>query len=253
MLPNFIVNPKPIQWGKDNKQVACQMYTSHMRKNGHPDLCVHKCGFIVHSKLGWLGASPDERVTDPSSQYVNGTVEFKCPYAYRDKKLQEAYKDEHFYCGLNDNGTIFLKVTHQYYHQVQLQLLIDSDIFVWCNFCIYNTKGVLVQRIFLDLKWCTDNIPKLEEYYDNFMLPEIVFPQNKPPYFLSYCVYVLSRVHNIYTERVCPTLHMLCTNTLRKVMTQQPLTAKVLIKLKPYATLKFWQIRACDVLKMRVD
>ena len=36
-------------------------------------------------------------------------------------------------------------------------------------------------------------------------------------------------------------------------MMQQPLTAKVLIKLKPYATLKFWRIRACNVLKMRVD
>ena len=66
------------------------------------------------------------------------------------------------------------------------------------------------------------------------------------------CV-VISRVHNIYMERECPTLHMLCTNTLRKVMMQQPLTAQVLIKLKPYATLKFWQIRACNVLKMRVD
>ena len=48
-------------------------------------------------------------------------------------------------------------------------------------------------------------------------------------------------------------LHMLCTNTLRKVMMQQPLTAKVLIKLKPYVTLKFWQIHACYVLKMRVN
>ena len=57
-------------------------------------------------------------------------------------------------------------------------------------------------------------------------------------------VYVISKVHNIYTERECPTPHMLCTNTLRKVMTQQPLTVKVLIKLKSYATL---QIRACKV------
>ena len=66
--------------------------------------------------------------------------------------------------------------------------------------------------------------------------------------------YILkARVHNIYTERECPTLHMLCTNTLRKVMTQQPLTAKVLIKLKPYVTLKFWQVSACNVLKMCVD
>ena len=69
----------------------------------------------------------------------------------------------------------------------------------------------------------------------------------------QYFTLFISRVHNIYTERECPTLHMLCTNTLRKVMMQQPLTAKVLIKLKPYATLKFWQIRACNVLEMRVD
>ena len=49
---------------------------------------------------------------------MNGIVEFKCPYAYRDKALQEACKDENFYCGINDNGTIFLKLTHQYYYQV---------------------------------------------------------------------------------------------------------------------------------------
>ena len=76
--------------------------------------------------------------------------------------------------------------------------------------------------------------------------------QNNPVAIFPYQS-LLSRVYNIYTERKCPTFHMLCTNTLRKVMTQQPLTAKVLIKLKPYMTLKFWQIRACNVLKMRVD
>ena len=30
----------------------------------------------------------------------------------------------------------------------------------------------------------------------------------------------------IYTETECPPLHMLCTNTLRKVMAQLPLTTK---------------------------
>ena len=70
---------------------------------------------------------------------------------------------------------------------------------------------------------------------------------------VCYYTMILPRVHNIYMERERPMLHMLCTNTLRKVMTQQPLTAKVLIKLKPYATLKFWQVSTCNVLKMRVD
>ena len=108
--------------------MACQTYISHMRRNGHPDLCMHRCGFIIHSKLGWLGASPDGRVTDPSLQCVNGIIEFKWFYAYGDKALQEACKDEHFYCGLNGNGTIFLKVTHQYHHQVQLWLFVGPDM-----------------------------------------------------------------------------------------------------------------------------
>ena len=83
-----------------------------------------------------------------------------------------------------------------------------------------------------------------EQFYD-FIIHSLVYG--------SLMMSIVSRVHNIYTERECPTLHMLCTNTLRKVMMQQPLTAKVLIKLKPHATLKFWQTRACNVLKMRVD
>ena len=71
---------------------------------------------------------------------------------------------------------------------------------------------------------------------------------NKQPLFYAHTNWIIPRVHNIYKERDCPTLHMLCTNTLRKVMTQLSLTAKVLIILKPYATpLKFWQIRACNL------
>ena len=60
---------------------------------------------------------------------MHGIVEFKCPYAYRDKALQDACKDENFYCGINDNCTIFLKLMHQYYHQVQLQLFVGLDMF----------------------------------------------------------------------------------------------------------------------------
>ena len=52
-------------------------------------VCICKRGFIIHSKLSWLGASPDGRVTDPSSQHANGIVEFKCLYAYKDKVLQK--------------------------------------------------------------------------------------------------------------------------------------------------------------------
>ena len=41
---------------------------------------VEKCGFIIHPTKGWLGASPDGRVTDPTSEKPCGIIEVKCPY-----------------------------------------------------------------------------------------------------------------------------------------------------------------------------
>jgi hypothetical protein len=40
--------------------------TTHANKiNGHPGLQGKKAGFVVHTKKGWLGVSPDAWVTDP--------------------------------------------------------------------------------------------------------------------------------------------------------------------------------------------
>ena len=35
--------------------------------------------------MGWLAASPDAKVVDPSFQPPNGIAEFKCPFSKRDK------------------------------------------------------------------------------------------------------------------------------------------------------------------------
>ena len=48
---------------------------------------------------------------------------------------------------------------------------------------------------------------------------------------------MVARVHNVYMERECLTLHILCTNTLCKVMMQLPLTAKVLITFNAFRSL----------------
>ena len=38
-----------------------------------------------------------------------------------------------------------MKIDHHYYHQVQLQMYVCS--YIWCDFCLYTTKGIEVQRI----------------------------------------------------------------------------------------------------------
>ena len=80
------------------------------------------------------------------------------------------------------DGTISLKRDHEYYHQVQLQLYITSAN--WCDFCVYTTKGIAIESIYPDMGWQVRNLPKLQYFYDNILLPEILVPRIKPSYVL---------------------------------------------------------------------
>ena len=175
--------PPAIKWGIENEKLARNVYIQHMRQAGHSNLVVKDCGFIVSLSKGWLGASPDGQVHDPTSDNPNGLLEIKCPYTKKAKTPQEACEDPTFYCTI-ESSKLKLKCEHPYYHQVQQQLYVSQDLFSWCDFCVFTTKGCLVARITLDDKWVDECIPKLESYFEEVMLEEIVNPRLKPPYYL---------------------------------------------------------------------
>ena len=56
----------PLKWGIENEHKALGEYVTFMRSNGHPHLWTESCGFTIHPTQGWLGASPDAVVIDPS-------------------------------------------------------------------------------------------------------------------------------------------------------------------------------------------
>lgn len=116
------VLPKPIEWGRNNEENAIKAYTTLMETQGHTNLVVTICGFIIHPSKGWLGASPDGFVCDPSSHEPCGILEVKCPDSKRDITAEEACNDPDFYCTF-ENGRL-----NQYFHQVQLQLYVCSDL-----------------------------------------------------------------------------------------------------------------------------
>ena len=138
--------------------------------------------FFVHHEKGWLGASPDARVSDPDSSQWNGIAEFKCTFSKADVPVETACKDPEFYCKLATDQSFILDRSHQYYHQVQLQLY--TSLASWCDFCVYTTKSIAVERIYSDLEWQQKQVPKLDAYFYEYMLPEIICPRVKPSYFL---------------------------------------------------------------------
>ena len=95
-------SPKPIEWGQNNKERAKKAYETYMTKNGHENLELKNCGFIIHPTQGWLGASPDGLVHDPASHNPSDILEIKCPYTKRDVTPKEACQDRDFYCTLED-------------------------------------------------------------------------------------------------------------------------------------------------------
>ena len=104
----------------------------------------------------------------------------------RDIPQNECCQDTTFYCFIDENGKFQLKRDYAYYHQVQVQLFVCSDLYSWCDFCIYTTKGVLVERIFTDYDWSDKCIPVIKKYFDMHILPELVSPKHKPPFFDSF-------------------------------------------------------------------
>ena len=47
----------------------------------------------------------------------------------------------------------------------------------WCDFVVYTAKGISVERIHFDKNfWEKQLLPKLTEFYDKCLAPEIVSP-----------------------------------------------------------------------------
>lgn len=162
-------------WGIQQESAAIHQYIEYQWSHGHPELTVAPCGFYISEAHPYLGATPDGAVFDVSTaEEPFGFLEVKCPYTQRNITPAEACSTPGFCCMLEDNpdGTprLFLCTNHLYNAQVQGHR-------PWSDFVVYTTKGIHVQRIKFDkVYWEKKLLPKLIEFYDNSLGPEIVSP-----------------------------------------------------------------------------
>jgi len=179
-----ILHPKQISsaaidWGVQQESTAIEAYKKQQLHCGNQELTVNSVGFLVNQDYPFLGASPDGKVHDPSHADPFGFLEVKCPYSHRAHTPREACSDPLFCCELQADSNGLLQVTlkrsHKYFSQVQGQMAIGRRS--WCDFVVYTTKGVSIERIAFDASfWNNQLLPKLTEFYDNCMAPEIISP-----------------------------------------------------------------------------
>ena len=163
-------------YGSSKDEETKLQYITQQRRNGHPDLTVSKCGFIVCLTNPWLGASPDGAVQDPNgADDLLGLVEIKNPFSARQKTLREACASSTFCLEEKEN----VKLRHDYYHQVQCQLYCANRN--WCDFVLRTNKEMHVERIYRDKKWWGQQLAKLRKFYFTDLLPELASPRHREP------------------------------------------------------------------------
>ena len=167
------VQTKAMKDGIENEDLTISQYVEKMKKDGHEGLEVQSCGFFVSKSHGFLGASPDGLVTDESCENPLGLVEVKNIKLKENETLKMALVRKGI---CNKNGII--NKSHQYYYQIQQQAFVAER--TWCDFVVRGSNNELFQqRVPFNMAWWKEKLVHLENFFDQYILPELAYPRLK--------------------------------------------------------------------------
>ena len=167
------VNPNvaALKWGREHEPAARRQYSSLMKKN-HRNFETSLSGLMIDPSLPYLGATPDGiSKCDCCGQRI---VEIKCPYKYRlvSPDSDSALSDPKFCLKLDERKQVSLSKKHQYYIQVQGQLLVSKQ--KQCDFICWTTEGMFVQTISRDSEMMDAIATKSKTFFTSYLLPELL-------------------------------------------------------------------------------
>ena len=155
-----------LQYGRVHEELALQAYEKQSNTK-----VKRPVGLIVHPQYPFLAATPDGVVSEEL------IVEVKCPKSAENKSLQELAAKP-LSGGSNTfflDDKLHLKTSHTYYTQVQCQLACTGAKF--CDFFVWTPSEVVCQRIARDEAFVPKRLDKVQAFYNECIVPEIVDPR----------------------------------------------------------------------------
>ena len=170
---NSLLHPKPFSSRYTNhgikyEPVALEQYQKYMHSIHRP-VNVLKSGLMVSLDAPYLAASPDGKVIDNGCSIPFGLSEVKCPETKFLVTPLDACSDSNFFLE-NRNGELKLKRNHKYCSQVQGLLGVTGAR--WCDFVVYTSKGMSIERIPFDDQYWKTLKGTLKSYYFTHFLPK---------------------------------------------------------------------------------
>lgn len=167
ILYNTGIIAQSLDYGKENEPVAKKVLEGIL---GKP---IHNCGLFIDVEHYFLGATPDGLLDD------DGLVEIKCPCSASNMTPEEGILSKKIdFWSINKDGTIGnIKKKHKYHYQVQGQMKIANK--KYCIFAVWTPKGIKTEKILFDqVFWDLEMFPKLQSFFYDCLLPEIVDPRH---------------------------------------------------------------------------
>ena len=172
IMQYYSVNPNvpALKWGKEHEEVARHQYISLM-KNRHINFSVAEVGLTIDPAYPYLGATPDGMATcDCCGQRI---MEIKCPFKTRQyhPTSDHAMQNSHF-LKRDANGSVSLSSNHEYYTQIQGQLLLCHQ--AKCDFIVWTTNGIYIETIHSDKPLQAKIVSQCKDFFVCYVLPELI-------------------------------------------------------------------------------
>ena len=163
-----------INWGVYKEAGAISDFLKSQR-TFHKNMKVRDCGFFICAQYPYLGASPDAIVTcDCCGKRPLGV---KNPFKCRHMPIAEYAKQKDSCLETHSDGTISLKYNHQYYSQVQLQMLsVESDVGYFCVKTVPCSleNNFYYQEVYLNADFLEEAVMKAHLFFKEVVVPELL-------------------------------------------------------------------------------
>ena len=135
---------------------------------------IREAGITIHSRLFWLGASPDGVIFDKKIQEI-GLLEIKCPHNKRNLSIESIVTDKIFYIALGKDKKPYFKRKHHFGYHTQIQVAMGLAGLKWCHFVVYVYSGM---KIDFDRDYFQSVIYKMNHYYKDYYINELLSRAN---------------------------------------------------------------------------
>lgn len=169
---------KNLEYGKRNEPHALNQYSKYLQQS-HIGVTLMQPGLLLHPQSPFLGSTPDAIIH--CKCHGKFIAEIKCPISKAEVHPCSDDHDSSFYIKSHtpvDNKVecpSTLNKTHKYYHQVQGEIDICDVSFG--HFVVWTPKGLHVEKIERDPSFQLKVKPKLELFFRQVILPELIQEQ----------------------------------------------------------------------------